>query len=220
MNYRDLRGFLARLEHTSQLQKVSAPVSVRLEMTAFSDFVLRAGGPALLFTNPAGYKIPVLTNLFGTPERVALGMGVESVSALREIGEVLASLKEPEPPAGWRDAGRLVQLAKSLWDMQPVRIARPVCQEVVLDAADVDLATLPIQTCWPEDAGPLVTWGLVVTRGPQGMPSSRRRQNLGIYRQQVIAARSISGTSPPRGPADLSRSRWRSARIPPRCSGP
>ena len=168
------------------MQKVSAPVSVRLDMTAFSDFVLRAGGPALLFTNPDGYKIPVLTNLFGTPQRVALAMGAESTGALGEIGELLASLKEPEPPGGWRDAGRLLHLVKSVWDMKPVTVAQPVCREVVIEGPDVDLGQLPVQTCWPEDAGPLVTWGLVITRGPQGVPKARRRQNLGIYRQQVI----------------------------------
>jgi 4-hydroxy-3-polyprenylbenzoate decarboxylase len=191
MKYRDLRGFLAHLEHAGRLQKVSEPVSVRLDMTAFSDFVLRSNGPALLFTRPDGYKIPVLTNLFGTPERVAWGMGRDDPSALREIGELLASLKEPEPPGGWRDASRLVHLAKSLWDMQPAQVARPACREVIYEGPDVDLAMLPIQTCWPEDAGPLVTWGLVVTRGPQGMPNSRRRQNLGIYRQQLIGRRQL-----------------------------
>ena len=191
MKYRDLRGFLARLEQSGRLQKVSEPVSVRLEMTAFSDFILRSGGPALLFTGPDGYKIPVLTNLFGTPERVAWGMGRNDPAALREIGELLASLKEPEPPGGWRDAGRLVHLVKSLWDMQPARVSEPACREVVLEGPDVDLGKLPIQTCWPADAGPLVTWGLVVTRGPQGTPNARRRQNLGIYRQQLIGPRQL-----------------------------
>jgi 4-hydroxy-3-polyprenylbenzoate decarboxylase len=191
MKYRDLRGFLAHLERAGQLQKVSSPVSVRLDMTAFSDFVLRAGGPALLFTRPDGYKIPVLTNLFGTPERVAWGMGAASTAALREVGELLASLKEPEPPGGWRDAGRLVHLAKSLWDMKPARVTDPPCREVVLEADAVDLGMLPVQTCWPEDAGPLLTWGLVVTRGPQGIANARTRQNLGIYRQQVIGRRQL-----------------------------
>ncbi|HUP07542.1 MAG TPA: UbiD family decarboxylase domain-containing protein, partial [Caldimonas sp.] len=191
MKYRDLRGFLACLEQTGRLRRVPEPVSVRLDMTAFSDFILRAGGPALLFTSPAGYKFPVLTNLFGTPERVALGMGQPDPSALREVGELLAALKEPEPPGGWRDAGRLVELAKSLWDMQPARVSRPACRDVVLESPDVDLSVLPIQTCWPGDAGPLVTWGLVVTRGPQGVPNARRRQNLGIYRQQLIGRRQL-----------------------------
>jgi 4-hydroxy-3-polyprenylbenzoate decarboxylase len=133
--------------------------------------------------------MPVLTNLFGTPGRVALGMGAPDVSALREIGELLASLKEPEPPKGLKDAGRLFQLARTLWDMKPAQVRRPVCQQVVLEGADVDLAELPIQHCWPGDVAPLITWGLVITRGPQSVPRPRTRQNLGIYRQQVIGPR-------------------------------
>jgi 4-hydroxy-3-polyprenylbenzoate decarboxylase len=186
MKYRDLRDFLGQLELAGELRRVSHPVAARLEMTAFSDFVLRAGGPALLFEKPVGYKISVLTNLFGTARRVALGMGAGAVGELREIGHLLATLKEPEPPKGLRDTGRLVQMAKALWDMKPARLSRGACQEVVREGSDVDLARFPVQTCWPEDAGPLITWGLVVTRGPQGGPGARSRQNLGIYRQQVI----------------------------------
>jgi 4-hydroxy-3-polyprenylbenzoate decarboxylase len=160
-------------------------------MTAVGDFALRRGGPALLFESPAGYKIPVLANLFGTTRRVALAMGATEAAELREIGSLLAGLKEPEPPKRLRDAGRLLQMARTLWSMQPAVASRPACREVVIDAADVDLGALPVQTCWPEDAGPLITWGLVVTRGPQGLPASRRRQNLGIYRQQVIGRRQV-----------------------------
>ena len=192
MKYSDLRQFMAALEPERELVRVAEPVSTRLEMTAVGDFVLRQGGPALLFENPVGYNIPVLTNLFGTPRRVALAMGATEVSELRDIGVMLASLKEPEPPKGVRDAGRLLHMARSLWSMRPVQASRPLCREVVVEGPDVDLAKLPIQFCWPDDAGPLITWGLVITRGPQGGPAARQRQNLGIYRQQVIGRRQVA----------------------------
>ncbi|MEO6364012.1 MAG: UbiD family decarboxylase [Caldimonas sp.] len=191
MEYRDLRGFLAGLEQAGDLVRVADAVSARLEMTAISDFVLRSGGPALLFEAPAGYKIPVLANLFGTTRRVAAAMGADDESALRDIGVLLANLKEPEPPQGVRDAGRILSLAKAVWTMRPVQVSRAPCREVVVEGPDVDLGALPVQFCWPGDAGPLITWGLVITRGPQGLPASRRRQNLGIYRQQVIGRRQV-----------------------------
>ena len=191
MKYRDLREFIDGLERVGELRRVAEPVSARLEMTAVSDFVLRAGGPALWFQNPAGYKFSALTNLFGTPKRVALGMGAEDVGELRDVGRLLASLKEPEPPKGLKDAGKLIGMAKALWDMKPSTVRRPDCQAVVLQGAEVDLGLLPVQTCWPEDACPLITWGLVITRGPQGGASARARQNLGIYRQQVIARNQV-----------------------------
>ena len=191
MKYRDLRDFMAGLEKLGELRRVREPVSARLEMTAVSDFVLRAGGPALLFEQPVGYKFPVLANLFGTPRRVALGMGATEVNELREVGQLLARLKEPEPPKGLKDTGRLLQMAKAVWDMKPAVVRSPACQEVVLEGAEVDLGQLPVQTCWPGDVGPLITWGLVVTRGPQGGPNARARQNLGIYRQQVIARHQV-----------------------------
>ena len=187
MKYRDLRDFVSGLERLGELRRIAEPVSARLEMTAVSDFVLRAGGPALMFQRPMGYKIPVLTNLFGTTRRVALGMGAEDVAELRDVGRLLAGLKEPEPPRGLKDAGKLLGMAKALWDMKPAIVRRAPCQEVVLQGAEVDLGQLPVQTCWPEDAGPLITWGLVITRGPQGGANARQRQNMGIYRQQVIA---------------------------------
>ena len=191
MKYRDLRDFMAGLERAGELRRVAEPVSARLEMTAISDFVLRASGPALWFLRPAGYKVSALTNLFGTPKRVALGMGASEVSELRDVGRLLASLKEPEPPKGLKDAGKLLHMAKSLWDMKPANVRHAACQEVVLAGTDVDLGLLPVQTCWPEDAGPLITWGLVITRGPQGGANARQRQNLGIYRQQVIAKNQV-----------------------------
>ena len=191
MKYRDLRDFIGGLEQLGELRRVSESVSPVLEMTAVSDEVLRAAGPALLFEQPTGYHMPVLANLFGTPRRVALGMGADDVSDLRDIGRVLASLKEPEPPRGLKDAGRLLQMAKSLWDMKPATVRQAPCQQTVVEAAEVDLSRLPVQTCWPGDAGPLITWGLVVTRGPQGGPTARRRQNLGIYRQQVIGRNQV-----------------------------
>ena len=191
MKYRDLRDFAAQLERMGELKRVDQSVSPQLEMTALADQVLRAGGPALWFSQPTGHTTPVLANLFGTPRRVALGMGASEVGQLREIGTLLARLKEPEPPQGLKDAGRLVQMMKSVWDMKPVRRRDGPCREVELLGDDVDLARWPIQTCWPGDAAPLITWGLVVTRGPQGIARPRLRQNIGIYRQQVIGPREV-----------------------------
>ena len=191
MKYRDLRDFVGQLEGLGKLRKVADPVSPVLEMTAIGDKLLRAGGPAVLFERPVGYKFPCLINLFGTPERVALGMGATSENELRDVGRLLAALKEPDPPKGLKDAGRLLHMAKAVWNMKPAVLSRAPCQEVTIEGADIDLSTLPVQTCWPGDAGPLITWGLVVTRGPQGVPAPRRRQNLGIYRQQVIGRREV-----------------------------
>ncbi|MGD1326471.1 UbiD family decarboxylase [Pandoraea pnomenusa] len=190
MKYLDLRDFTAQLERSGQLRRVDVPVSPVLEMTALADRVLKAAGPALWFERPTGYDMPVLANLFGTPERVALGMGVENgdnaLSSLRDIGRLLSTLKEPEPPRGLKDAGKLFGMAKAVWDMAPKEVSAPVCQEIVWEGEDVDLGRLPIQTCWPGDAAPLITWGLVITKGP-----NRRRQNLGIYRQQVMGRNQV-----------------------------
>ena len=191
MIYRDLRDFIGQLERLKKLVRVAEPVSPCLEMTAISDAVLRSGGPALLFEQPVGYNFSCLTNLFGTPERVALGMGSESLAGLRDLGHMLASLKQPEPPRGVKDAGRLLKMAKALWDMKPALQRRPACQEVIVEADDIDLSRLPLQTCWPGDVAPLITWGLVVTRGPQAVARPRLRQNLGIYRQQLIGPRRV-----------------------------
>ncbi len=182
MQYRDLRDFLRQLEQRGQLLRVRHPVDPYLEVTEICDRTLRAGGPALLFENPKGSAVPLLGNLFGTPERVALGMGADSTDALRDIGRLLATLKEPEPPKGMKDAWQKLPLFRKVLDMAPKTVRSAPCQEVVLEGADVDLGRFPIQTCWPGDAGPLITWALVVTRGPD-----KPRQNLGIYRQQVIA---------------------------------
>ncbi|HUK06042.1 MAG TPA: 4-hydroxy-3-polyprenylbenzoate decarboxylase [Burkholderiales bacterium] len=182
MHYRDLRDFIAQLEKLGELRRVGAEVSPRLEMTEICDRVLRAGGPALLFERPAGHSMPVLGNLFGTVRRICLAMGVEETAALRELGKLLAYLREPDPPRGLRDAWEKLPLLKQVLNMQPRELSSAPCQEVVWEGKDVDLARLPVQTCWPEDAGPLITWGLTVTRGPH-----KARQNLGIYRQQVIA---------------------------------
>jgi 4-hydroxy-3-polyprenylbenzoate decarboxylase len=181
MHYHDLRDFLARLESRGDLRRVSAEVSPRLEMTEICDRTLRAGGPALLFERPAGFDVPVLGNLFGTPERVALALGQSSVADLRDVGRLLAALKEPEPPRGFKDAFEKLPLFRKVLDMAPKEVRGAPCREVVLEGAEVDLGRFPIQTCWPGDAGPLITWGLVVTRGPD-----KPRQNMGIYRQQVI----------------------------------
>ena len=182
MKYRDLRDFIAQLEKLGELKRIGAEVDPRLEMTEVCDRVLRAGGPALLFEKPKGYSMPVLGNLFGTPHRVALGMGEESLSALREVGKLLATLKEPEPPKGLKDAWDKLPVLKQVLNMAPKEVSSAPCQEIVWEGKDVDLSRLPIQTCWPGDVAPLITWGLTVTRGPQ-----KSRQNLGIYRQQMIA---------------------------------
>ncbi|NVK43847.1 MAG: 4-hydroxy-3-polyprenylbenzoate decarboxylase [Oceanospirillaceae bacterium] len=179
--YKDLRDFIAMLEARGELKRIREPIDPRLEMTEICDRTLRAGGPALLFENPKGYDHPVLANLFGTPERVALGMGEESVTALREVGKLLAQLKEPEPPKGMKDAWEKLPIFKQVLNMGPRVVKSAPCQTHVVEGDDVDLYRLPIQTCWPGDAGPLVTWPLVVTRGP-----NKPRQNLGIYRQQLI----------------------------------
>jgi 4-hydroxy-3-polyprenylbenzoate decarboxylase len=182
VTYRDLREFIAQLETAGELKRVGEPVSPHLEMTAVCDRVLRAEGPALLFERPTGHAMPVLANLFGTTQRVARAMGVADVRDLRRFGEALAALKEPQPPEGMKSAiGLGGHLLRTLWNMAPREVRSPPCQEVVFEGPDVDLARLPIQHCWPGDAAPLVTWGLVITRGP-----NKPRQNLGIYRQQVI----------------------------------
>jgi len=181
MSYSDLREFLKLLESKGQLKRISQPISPELEMTEICDRVLRAGGPAILFENVVGHDMPVLGNLFGTPERVALGMGQENVEALREVGKLLAFLKEPEPPKGMKDAWQKLPIFKQVLNMSPKTVKKGLCQQVVIQGDDVDLNKIPIQTCWPGDAGPLVTWPLVITRGPH-----KERQNLGIYRMQLI----------------------------------
>ncbi len=181
MKFRDLREFIAHLETLGELKRITTEVYPYLEMTEVCDRVLRAGGPALLFEKPKGRDIPVLANLFGTPRRVALALGTESVKTLREVGVLLARLKEPEPPNGLRDAWERLPLLKQVLNMAPREISSAPCQEVVREGGDVDLARLPVQTCWPGDAAPLITWGMTVTRGPD-----KARQNIGIYRQQVL----------------------------------
>ena len=192
MTYRDLRDFVAQLEAAGDLARVAASVDPKLEMTALCDRALRSRGPALLFENPtgsfkgpAGAAIPVLGNLFGTPERVAMAMGADAANwqaSLRGIGELLSFLREPAPPKSLVDAWRNTRpVLMKVLDMAPKLRHGGPCQEVLWEGDEVDLARLPVQTCWPGDAGPLITWGLTVTRGPL-----KKRQNLGIYRQQVI----------------------------------
>ncbi len=181
MKYKDLRDFIQQLETKQQLKRISIGVDPYLEMTEICDRTLRCQGPALLFEQPKGANIPLLGNLFGTPQRVAMGMGADSVEALREIGKLLAFLKEPDPPKGMKDAWEKLPIFKQVLNMAAKTVSRPVCQTHVWQKAELDLDKLPIQTCWPGDAGRLITWGLVVTKGPH-----KARQNLGIYRQQVI----------------------------------
>ena len=186
MQYRDLRDFLTLLEKKGQLLRVSQPVDPKLEMTALCDKSLQNGGPALLFENPIGYDMPVLGNLFGTVERVALGLGKDSTDSLREIGQLLAFLKEPKPPQGWKEAWQAIPIVKQMMKMSPKQVGRAPWQANTLSGEAVDLSQLPIQTCWPGDVAPLITWGLVVTQGPAG-----GRQNLGIYRQQVLGKNKV-----------------------------
>ena len=181
MKYKDLRDFIRQLEAKGELVRITQPIDTDLEMTEIADRTLRAGGPALLFENPVDFDIPVLMNLFGTPERVALGMGQSSVTALREVGKLLAYLKEPEPPKGLRDLWEKLPVFKQVLNMPAKEVRKAPCQEIVLSGDEVDLTRLPVQHCWPGDAAPLITWGLTVTRGPH-----KKRQNLGIYRQQVL----------------------------------
>ena len=181
MKYSDLRDFIAQLENRGELKRIRVPVDTRFEMTEICDRVLRLAGPAILFENPCGQTMPVLGNLFGTPQRVALGMGKESTDTLREVGALLACLKEPEPPKGLHDAWERLPVLRQALNMAPRVVSSAPCHDIVWEGNEVDLSRLPIQHCWPADAAPLITWGVTVTRGP-----NKPRQNLGIYRQQVI----------------------------------
>ncbi len=186
MKYRDLRDFIKQLEKQGELKRVTVPVNPCLEMTEICDRTLKQGGPALLFENPTGFNIPVLANLFGTPRRVAMGMGAESVDELRGIGELLAYLKEPEPPKGMKDAWEKLPVFKQVLNMAPKLVSSPPCQELIRQGNEIDLSDYPIQTCWPEDAAPLITWPLVITKGP-----NKERPKLGMYRQQVIGKNKV-----------------------------
>jgi len=181
MKYKDLRDFIAQLEKIGQLKRITQEIDPVLEMTEICDRTLKQGGPALLFENPKGHNIPVLANLFGTPDRVAMGMGETSVKALRGVGELLSQLKEPEPPKGMKDAMDKIPVFKNVLHMAPKLVKNPPCQELIRQGDEVDLSVYPIQTCWPEDVSPLITWPLVITKGPY-----KDRHNLGIYRLQVI----------------------------------
>jgi 4-hydroxy-3-polyprenylbenzoate decarboxylase len=186
MKYTDLRDFISQLQRIGELKHIQVPISPYLEMTEICDRTLRAAGPALIFDKPTGHSMPVLGNLFGTPRRVALGMGAEDVGELRRIGHVLATLKEPQAPGSFKDVMGLGSMLKALWDMAPKEHRTAPCQDIVCEGNDVDLARLPIQHCWPGDVAPLITWGLVITKGPH-----KKRQNLGIYRQQVLGRNKV-----------------------------
>ncbi|MEZ9232850.1 4-hydroxy-3-polyprenylbenzoate decarboxylase [Vibrio amylolyticus] len=186
MSFKDLRDFVDHLESKGLLKRITYPVDPHYEMTEISDRTLRAGGPALLFENPIGYEIPVLTNLFGTAERVAIGMGRSEVKELREVGKLLAYLKEPEPPKGFKDAIDKIPVFKQVLNMPVKRLRKAPCQEVVWQGEDVDLDKIPVMSCWQDDVAPLLTWGLTITKGP-----NKKRQNLGIYRQQKISKNKV-----------------------------
>ena len=181
MSFKDLREFITLLESEGELKRITVPVDPNLEITEICDRTLRAGGPALLFENPIGSDIPLLGNLFGNTRRIALAMGQQDLQGLRDVGTLLAFLKEPTPPKGWKDIWQNLPTYKQVLNIAPSVRKKAPCQDVVINEADVDLGMLPVQTCWPGDAGPLVTWPLVITRGPE-----KERQNLGIYRMQVI----------------------------------
>ncbi|HAO53263.1 MAG TPA: 3-octaprenyl-4-hydroxybenzoate decarboxylase, partial [Gammaproteobacteria bacterium] len=181
MQYQDLREFITELEKQGELKRISTLVDANLEITEICRRTLDKQGPALLFENVKGSNIPVLANLFGTTRRVAMAMGQEDLASLRELGKLLAELKQPEPPKGLKDAIEKLPVLKQVLNMPVKTVKKGQCQEVVIEGDAVDLSKLPIQTCWPKDAAPLVTWGLTITKGPL-----KKRQNLGIYRQQVI----------------------------------
>lgn len=182
MNFSNFRDFLTYVEQQGELKRITYPVSPYLEMTEIADRVLRAQGPALLFENPIGYTMPVLCNLFGTTKRVAMAMGQDDPSALREIGQLLAFLREPEPPKGIRQFFNVLPKYKQILNMPVKRRSSAACQEVVLKDEQVDLTQLPIMHCWPGDVAPLLSWGLTITKGPY-----KERQNVGIYRLQLLA---------------------------------
>jgi len=181
MSCKDLREFITLLEKEGELKRITAAIDPNLEITEIADRCLRDGGPALLFENPKGSSVPLLANLFGNTKRIALAMGQNDLEGLRDVGRLLAFLKEPSPPKGWRDLWQSLPSYKNVLNMPPAVRKTAPCQEVVIAEEDVDIGFLPIQTCWPGDAGPLVTWPLVITRGPE-----KDRQNLGIYRMQKI----------------------------------
>ena len=186
MSFKDLRDFIDQLEKQGKLKRITHPIDPHYEMTEISDRTLRASGPALLFENPIGYDYPVLTNLFGTVERVAMGMGRSNVKELREVGKLLAYLKEPEPPRGFKDAFDKLPLFKQVLNMPTKRLRKAPCQDIVWQGDEVDLDAIPIMSCWQDDVAPLLTWGLTITKGP-----NKKRQNLGIYRQQKLAKNKI-----------------------------
>ena len=181
MAFSDLRDFIKLLEKEGELKRISIEVDPYLEVTEISDRVLREEGPALLFENPKGSSIPLLVNLFGNTRRIALAMGQEDIDGLRDVGKLMAFLKEPTPPSGWKDIWQKLPSYKQILNVSPNIKKSAQCQDIVIKEGEIDLSMFPIQTCWPGDVAPLVTWPLVITRGPQ-----KERQNLGIYRMQLL----------------------------------
>lgn len=182
MKYDSLREFITYLESVGELKRVKYSISADQEITEICDRLLKQSGPAVLFENVKGSDFPVLANLFGTPRRVALGMGGSSVNDLKKIGELLAYLKEPPPPKNFKDAFNYLPICKQLMNMSPKKIKKGSCQDIIYTNEDVNLDLLPIMKCWPDDVAPLMTWGLTITKGPE-----KERQNIGIYRQQKIS---------------------------------
>src|SRR6201995_4581353 len=222
MLYKSLRDFIARLEQAGELVRVKEPVSTVLEITEIQTRLIAEGGPAVIFEKPikadgTPSNIPVLVNLFGTVKRVAMGVtmgGKERSNALdlREVGELLAQLRQPQPPRSFGEAAELLPLVKTILAMKPKTVGKPACQEIVLTGDQIDLNALPIQTCWPGEPAPLITWGLVVTKGPSN--DREDDYNLGIYRMQVTGKdRAIMRWLAHRGGAQHHR-RWKAAGKP------
>lgn len=186
MKYKDLRSFITTLENQQKLKHIELPVDPNLEITEISDRIIRSKGPALLFKNPIGYTMPVLCNLFGTIDRIILGIGINNVVSLRNIGELLAFLKEPQLPTGLRDFLSKMPHFRHILHMPTKTVHEAVCQENICQAEDVDITCMPIMRCWPKDISPIITWGITITQGLKN-----KRQNLGIYRQQVLSKNKI-----------------------------
>jgi len=177
-----LRAFIRLLENEKDLRRIQAEISPKFEITEVCHRTLKQGGPALLFEKTGKHQsIPLLGNLFGSSSRVCNAIGLKQPHELRDFGRQLAFLSQPQMPDGLADAAQKIGRFRRLAHVNPREISNPPCREVILDKQQIDLSNLPIQTCWPEDAGPLITFGLVITKGP-----NNARQNIGIYRQQVI----------------------------------
>lgn len=186
MKNKDLRSFIRTLKNKQELKSIEFLVNPDLEITEICDRILKVGGPALLFNKPDGYTMPVLCNLFGTIRRITLGIGISKFLSLRDIGKLLSFLKEPQLPTGLRDFISNIPHFRHILHMPTKILNKAVCQENICRDTEVDITSMPIMRCWPGDISPLITWGITITQG-----LINKRQNLGIYRQQVISKNKI-----------------------------